>query len=109
MEKEPVAKKGVQMDDEGFFLGREGTSLEVRPQVINPTKATALPTPLQAGISSDITPTTLSIVEHVTHELVVLFWRPQALPKLVVGPGCCRGLSWLPHFERLWMRYPWYW
>jgi hypothetical protein len=103
MGKEPVAKKGVQMDDEGFFLGREGASLKVRPQVINPTKATALPAPLEAGISGDITPTTLSVVEHVIHELVILLRRPQPLPKLVVVVVVFPGGIWLPHFERLWM------
>lgn len=71
---EPVAKKGVQMDDESFFLRREGAALKVRPQVINPTKATAFPTSLQASISCNITPTTLSIVDHVAHELIILFW-----------------------------------
>lgn len=71
---EPVAKKGVQMDDVSFFLWREGSALKVRPQVINPTKATALSTPLQASISCYITPAALSIVHHIVHELVILFW-----------------------------------
>ena len=63
----------MQVDNELFLLRRESTTLEVRPQVVDPTETTALPTALQAGISGDVAPTTLAIVEHVAHQLVVLF------------------------------------
>lgn len=71
------------MDYKLFFLRRKSTSLKIRPQVIDPAKATALATSLQPSISSNITPTTLAIFEHVVHELVIFLWRPQALSKLV--------------------------
>ena len=84
MDIRPVAKDGMQVDDELFFLGWECAALEVGSQVVNPTKAAAFATPLQAGIPSDIAPAPLSISQHVAHELLIFFRRPQALPKLIV-------------------------
>lgn len=59
---EPVSEKGMQMDDEFLFLWRECTSFEIRPQVIDPSKATTFATPLKTSISGYIAPTTLSTV-----------------------------------------------
>lgn len=102
------------MDDEVFFLGRKGASLEVWPQVVDPTKPATLATPLKAGISGHVTPAALAVVEHVPHQLLVFFRRPQTLPQLIVthavvlvilpGTSCRRGFR-LPHtrlseFER---------
>lgn len=72
------------MYDELFFLRGESTTLEVGSQVVNPPESAALAAPLQAGIPSDITPTSLSISQHVAHELLIFFRRPQALSKLTV-------------------------
>ena len=93
----------MQLDDELFFLLGERAALEVRPQVVNPSKAAALPTPLQACIPRDIAPTPLPIGEHVGHELVVLLWRPQPFPKFMgaVYAAICAVLRrrriWFPH------------
>ena len=70
------------MDDEVFLLGSESSALEVRPEVVDPPQTTAFPAALQAGISRHITPTALPVAEHVLHQLVVLFRRPQPLPQL---------------------------
>lgn len=62
------------MDDEFFFLGGKGASFQVRPQVVDPTQPATLATPLQASISGYIAPAALAIVDHVAHQLVILFW-----------------------------------
>lgn len=86
IELAPVAKDGVQMDDQLFLLRGEGTTLEVWSEVVDPTESTALPTPLQAGIPGHIAPTPLPICYHVVHQLVILLRRPQPLPQLVAIP-----------------------
>lgn len=74
----------MQMNDELFLLGGESTPLEVRPQVVDPAQAAALAAPLQPGIPCDVAPATLSVVQHVVHELVVLLRGPESLSQPAV-------------------------
>lgn len=105
------------MDDQLFFLRGEGTTLEVRSEVVDPTESTALPASLQAGIPGHIAPTPLPICYHVVHQLVILLRRPQPLPQLVAIP--CRSINiamtssvavvanvGLPHFDNRFDGYP---
>lgn len=83
-EKGPVANKGMQMDNKLFFLRRESSTFKIRPKIINPTKTTTLPTSLKPCIPSNVTPTTLSIAQHIPHQLLVLLRRPQPFPVFVL-------------------------
>lgn len=79
-----VAQNGMKMDDKVFLLRRKRTTLEVRPQVVDPTKTTTLSTPLETRVSSNVSPTPLSIAQHVSHQLLVFLRRPQTLPELII-------------------------
>ncbi|MFS8005753.1 hypothetical protein Hanom_Chr13g01241021 [Helianthus anomalus] len=70
----PVAKKGMKMNDEFFFLRREGATFNVRPQVIDPPEPAAFTASLQTGITSNVTPTALAVGNHVVHQLLIFFW-----------------------------------
>jgi hypothetical protein len=43
----PVAPAGVEVEDEELLVGGEVAALHVRPQVVEPPQAAALPRPLQ--------------------------------------------------------------
>lgn len=65
-----------------FLLRTKCTTPEIRSQIINPTKTTALTTPLQTSIPSNVTPTPLSAAQHVLHQLLVFLRGPKSLPQL---------------------------
>lgn len=69
----------MQVDDKLFLLWREGTTLEIGPEIVDPSKTAALAAPLQAGISRDVAPRSLSVAQHVSHQPLILLRRPQPL------------------------------
>jgi len=80
----PVTKNGMQMEDEVLFLGWECTTFEVRSEVIDPTKTTTFATSLETSIPCNVTPTTLSICEHVPYQLLIFIRWPQPFPQLAL-------------------------
>ena len=81
----PIAKNGVQMNDEFFLLRWECTTLEVWSQVIDPTKTATFATPLKTSIPSNVTPTPLSICQHVPYEPLIFIWWPQPFSQLALN------------------------
>ena len=81
----PVTKNRMQMKDEVLLLGWECTTLEVRSQVINPTKTATFATPLETSIPCNVTPTPLSICEHVPYEPLIFIRWPQPFSQLALN------------------------
>lgn len=78
----PVAKNGVEMNNEVLLLRGEGAALEIGAEIVDPTEAAALTAALKAGVSGDVAPAALAVGDHVIHQLLVFLRRPQPLPQL---------------------------
>ncbi|KAF7836041.1 hypothetical protein G2W53_010900 [Senna tora] len=63
------------MEDKLFFLRIEHAALETGTKIIDPTETTAFATPKKACVSGNVTPTatSISIAQHVLHQLLIFF------------------------------------
>lgn len=80
----PVPKDSMELNDEVFFLLRECTSLEVRPQIVYPPQPAALAASLEPCKFRNRTPAAMAMLGYVIHELLILLRGPEPLPQFLL-------------------------
>lgn len=71
-----VAKKAMEFDDELIFFLSKVSSLQVRPQVIDPPEAAALPAAEEPGGLRQRPPAPLAVGPDVSYEPIIFFFGP---------------------------------
>lgn len=70
----------MKVDDDLFFLGRECTFLEIRPEMVCPAKSATFAAPEQPRILVHGVPVPFTVLLHVLYENGVFCWGPGPLP-----------------------------
>nr|GLL28306.1 hypothetical protein C4D60_Mb02t06470 [Ipomoea trifida]GMC93107.1 hypothetical protein C4D60_Mb02t06470 [Ipomoea batatas]GMD02407.1 hypothetical protein C4D60_Mb02t06470 [Ipomoea batatas] len=69
----------MKLDDELFFLLLELAPLDVRPEIVCPPEAAALPTAVKPSELRDCSPASMPVLSDVIYELFILLGRPRPL------------------------------
>jgi len=70
----------MKVDDDLFFLRRECTFLEIRPEVVGPAKSATFAAPEQPRIFVHGVPIPFAMLLHVLYKDRVFCWCPRPLP-----------------------------
>jgi len=70
----------MKVDDDLFFLRRECTFLEIRPEMVGPAKSATFAAPEQPRILVHGVPIPFTVLLHVLYKDRVFRWGPRPLP-----------------------------
>ena len=74
----------MEFDDDIVFFEGEVTPLEIRPEIVNPTKTAAFAAAEKTGGSRKRAPTAFAVRFDVRDELIVFFFSPSSFVRVVL-------------------------